>query len=277
MNKKAIVSYLIVLIIALTGCSCEDQDSKTAKEHQLSGKRIEFSGINWTYQENEILKKYDLENVWVKDTQLHIMLYYIDSQWVAPRLLSTDILGYGEYRFKFDRTLHALDSLFYLNLFCQSYEIDSADQMNEVAQVGISLGKKRINDIVNKIIYYSKNSKESMSQYNAGSEYMRNEYTTHYIKVDTHYVTFSSYNDYTPADYNRIATFKAINRANPNEEVKISYPGEEPLKRASKLLRAGIELVPSKKLNDYKKNEIEIIIDDFKFIPLNSEEIKNEI
>ena len=274
MIKKSIVFCLTVFIIVLGISSCENQDAKIAKENQLSGKSIEFSGISWTYQEESVLKKNDLENIFVKDSQLHIKLMFVDSHWIAPRLLSSDILGYGEYRFKFDRSMHELDSLFYLHLFCQSYEVDSSQKIKESSQVGISLGLKRINDIMNKILYYARNDKESMSQYNSGSEYMRNEYTTHFINVDSNYVTFTSYNDYTPMKYNQIATFKTINRANPNAEVKITYPGEQPLKRASKYLRAGIELVPSEKVKNYKKNEIEIIIDDFEFIPLNKEDSK---
>jgi hypothetical protein len=142
MIKKSIVFCFTALIVILGIYSCENQDTKIAKENQLSGKTIEFSGINWTYQENDILKRNDLKNIFVKDTQLHIKLMYVDSQWIAPLLLSTDILGYGEYRFKFDRTIHELDSLFYLHLFCQSYEIDSANSLKESSQVGISLGKK---------------------------------------------------------------------------------------------------------------------------------------
>ncbi len=274
MIKKSIVFCFIALIVILGIYSCENQDTKIAKENQLSGKTIEFSGINWTYQENDILKRNDLKNIFVKDTQLHIKLMYVDSQWIAPLLLSTDILGYGEYRFKFDRTIHELDSLFYLHLFCQSYEMDSANSLKESSQVGISLGKKRINDILNKIIYYARNDKESMSQFNSGSEYLRNEYTSHFINVDSSYITFTSFNDYNPVKNTQIATFKTINRANPNAEVKITYPGEKPLKRASKFLRAGIELVPLEKVKNYKKNEIEIIIDDFEFIPLKKEESK---
>jgi len=274
MIKKSIVFCFTALIVILGIYSCENQDTKIAKENQLSGKTIEFSGINWTYQENDILKRNDLKNIFVKDTQLHIKLMYVDSQWIAPLLLSTDILGYGEYRFKFDRTIHELDSLFYLHLFCQSYEIDSANSLKESSQVGISLGKKRINDILNKIIYYARNDKESMSQFNSGSEYLRNEYTSHFINVDSSYITFTSFNDYNPVKNTQIATFKTINRANPNAEVKITYPGEKPLKRASKFLRAGIELVPLEKVKNYKKNEIEIIIDDFEFIPLKKEESK---
>mgnify|MGYP001395040850 CR=1 FL=1 len=274
MIKKSIVFCFTALIVILGIYSCENQDTKIAKENQLSGKTIEFSGINWTYQENDILKRNDLKNIFVKDTQLHIKLMYVDSQWIAPLLLSTDILGYGEYRFKFDRTIHELDSLFYLHLFCQSYEMDSANSLKESSQVGISLGKKRINDILNKIIYYARNDKESMSQFNSGSEYLRNEYTSHFINVDSSYITFTSFNDYNPVKNTQIATFKTINRANPNAEVKITYPGEKPLKRASKFLRAGIELVPLEKVKNYKKNEIEIIIDDFEFIPLKKEESK---
>jgi hypothetical protein len=92
-----------------------------------------------------------------------------------------------------------------------------------------------------------------MSQFNSGSEYLRNEYTSHFINVDSSYITFTSFNDYNPVKNTQIATFKTINRANPNAEVKITYPGEKPLKRASKFLRAGIELVPLEKVKNYKK------------------------
>jgi hypothetical protein len=215
---------------------------------------ISFSGYQWGVRDGEGgpgPNKWRQDNIWVDNQGLHLKIRNNGGQWSCAEIYTIQPSGFGTYQFQVVGQIDKFDSNVVLGMF--NYPTSAGlDETNEI-DIEIARWGSLTNDNGNYVVWPAqKGLKQNPYTFNFN---LNGDYTTHRFKWQSQEILFQSLHGHTDEDNNEFAKWLF----DPEEYTK--YIPQQPLP-----IHINLWLFKGKAPNDTQ--EIEVIIKNFKFIPL---------
>lgn len=251
--RNCIVMIMVIYFFFVSFASSEEKFD--VAEHHM----IVFSGYTWEVKNSGSNKwgpgpnlwSNSNENVWVdRDGKLHLKITNKNGVWYSAEVVNTQTLGHGTYRFYVEGSPDQLDPNVVLGLFTYDGQSHDAPAMHhrEIDIEFIKWGDPKATNLSYTVQPYSK--KQNMAVKNAR---LNGTYSTHSFNWTPRRVDFLSLHGHRETPSKRFIINEWSYQGNDipdskNEKVDINlwlYEGKPPV----------------------NKNEIEIVISKFEFVP----------
>lgn len=268
---------LMFAVMSLSIISCEnkkveDKQTKAVENvdnniYPIDGK-ISFAGIEWKVaNNNEPQSMADLiyvssdKNVFVDSSgRLHLRVSAIDGNWLGAELESIQELAFGEFSYTIETNLDNIDSSC-IAVF--SAKRPASRKISGMTELGVRIYGKPLYAPDGNIEYYmySTEHKFALVEYPKLNTEFEKSNTVHNLFVNSDYFEYSTIETNTCKVLKNIKIDKKI-KIKSDDEDKIEYakPGS-PLKAMIGFYLYDLEAKP-------KSQEVEIIISNFKFTPI---------
>jgi len=250
--------YTILLFVLISTLICSSCSKKENKPDQVVNKIIDFSNYQWSVRNNESREPpngnlFSQKNVNLDSrNRLHLLLTKDQGKWKSAQVYNTQSLGYGKYTFHIEAPLDKLDA----NVVMAFFVYEKNKENNELTEIDIEFAKWGNEERFN-------NSQYVIQRVKFGSEKFVSDYktslidnkSTHIMEWKRHYVRFTSLQGNTEdrsktSSIIKDVTFKGEDIPVPHREV------------------ASFSLWTYKRKGPLNQKPVEIIVDNFKFIPL---------
>jgi hypothetical protein len=193
----------IILCLLLMGTALWVNNAVRAEE-QTTNATIQFSGYTWEVRPagsgGPGPNQWDPNNVWVDaNGYLHLKLSYVNGQWRAAELYTTQRLGFGTYQWQLMSRVDQFDPNVVLGLFNYTRPDVGPDKTNEI-DIEFARWGNAANPNLNYVVWPAvAGVPQTANTYNFT---LNGDYTTHRFTWNTNQILFQSLHGHTDTNTN---------------------------------------------------------------------------